>query len=201
MAHSTSNPREIINEIKKDVGKIAVKLAQRIANQAYEDFSQAHKAIMDSYYAGYTPVEYYHYSWRDPKTGKVYSGITHGYRRTYNLYEGSREPVGVFRSGQHSYKAIFRASSKNMEDYTTTKPNGDERTFPASGVFDLVWNQGIRGLPPGYRGHVGDVNIKASIFGINLSGYPDDAMVTFVNEWGNQRGKDVADRIAENIDL
>ena len=141
MAHSTSDPREIINEIKKDVGRIANRIARETAQVALEDISQAHKAIMDSYYAGYTPVDHYYYSWEDPKTGQVYSGITHGYRRTNNLYEGSREPVGVFKSGNNGYKAVFRASSNNMEDYTTTRPNGDQQHFQL--LLFLIW-YGIR---------------------------------------------------------
>jgi hypothetical protein len=79
-----------------------------------------------------------------------------------------------------------------MSDYT----NSMGLTFPASGVFDLVWNLGNRGLPPGYQGHVGLVEINANLQGISMTGSPDNAMDMFMDQWWNVIGSKEADRLA-----
>jgi hypothetical protein len=61
--------------------------------------------------------------------------------------------------------------------------NSTGRVFPAEGVFDLIWDQGIRGLPEGYRGHIGNVSISAAPVGIGISGKPDEAMNEFMDNW------------------
>ena len=180
---STSNPYEITNEIKKDLGKTANKLARRVAEIALDDMILAHKEIMRSYYNGYTPVKNYKYFYRDKVTHEARIGYAHGYNRINNLGENSRVPIGIQQKGKHGFNAIFHVSGENMEDYT----NSSGRVFPGEAVFNMVWNEGIRGLPPGYRGHVGDVNIKdVNLFGIDMQShkhkttYPDDAMIEFV---------------------
>ena len=148
---------------------------------------------MDSFYAGYTPVESYtYYAYKD---GIFYSGRSHGYRRTYNLRENSIIPQGVIPSGKHSFKAQISIGSQNMNDYV----NVTNHVFPASAVFDLIWNQGIRGLPPGNRGYVGEVNISANVADIYMSGTPDEAMNDFMEQWIAERASDVADIIASGI--
>ena len=79
-----------------------------------------------------------------------------------------------------------------MKDYKNTTG----RIFPASAVFDMIWNEGIRGLPEGYRGHIGDVNISAAPAGIGISGKPSSAMDDFVDRWIVERAPEVADMIA-----
>ena len=187
----------LIADIKQDVGRIANKMARGVAEEAHNDLKIAHEGIMDSYYSGYDPVKTYYYTWKDPETGKVFSGYAHGYRRTMNLYNNSIVPKGVSPSGKHSFKATVEIGSENMNDYTTNV--GEGHTFPASAVFDMVWNQANRGLPPEYRGHVGTFSINTSPVGVPISGSPNDAMTTFVNTWGNTRGVEIADRIAHSI--
>lgn len=194
---STNNPWEIINEIKRDVGKIANKIVYTVAIIAMDDLVKAHKNIMKSYYEGYTPVDHYFYDYTD-KDGVRHSGITHGYRRTYNLGENSRTPIGVVRKGKHSCRAIINISSDNMEDYTNHVTGSQ---FPASSVFDLVWNKGIRGLPPGNRGHIGKVEIDTDLYGIHLSNSPSEAMIKFISDWGYTRGREITDDIDKYVNV
>ena len=77
--------------------------------------------------------------------------------------------------------------------------NSTGAVFPASKVFDYIWNYGNRGLPPGYIGHIGDVNINTAPVGVWISGTPHEAMSQFVNTWGFQRGGMVADMIAHSL--
>ena len=139
---------------------------------------------MSSYYSGYSPVQYYKY-WN----GHRYK-VARGYQRTGNL-KNSLNPIGV-TGGGFTYSAVVNADASNMSDYT----NSTGRTFPGSAVFSMVWDEGIRGLPPGYVGHVGDVSISASPVGVGISGKPGESMEQFVNEWGLVRGPQVADMIA-----
>ena len=182
----------LINDIKRDVVKIGRKIARGVAEIAFEDLQEAHSSIMDSYYSGYSPVGSYHYYYYTPG-GKFYSGQAHGYRRTGNL-RNSLMPQGVVGGGD-SYSAIIQISPANMDGYI----NSTGRVFPGEGVFDLVWNQGIRGLPAGYRGHIGDVSISAAPVGVGISGKPNEAMKQFMDGWWSQRGQQVADMIAFSV--
>lgn len=194
---TTTNPWDIINEIKKDVGRIAMKLARGVISVAFDDLYQAHKDIMKSYYEGYTPVDHYYYDYIDPRTGIHYAGIAHGYRRTYNLGENSRVIKGIYPRGKHGFRAVIGIGAENMEDYVGMTG----RTFPASAVFDMIWNQGIRGLPPGHRGHIGDVEIDADPVGVHVEGFPHKAMEDFVQTWGDTRGKQVVEDFVKNTEF
>ena len=178
-------------DIKQDVGKIANKIASGVAKKALEDMKTAHSNIMDSYYGGYTPRTYY--SYESPKTGMRI--VTNGYRRTNNLRNNSIVPQGIVKVGEHGFKATVEIGSANMDNYT----NNMGITFPSSGVFDLVWNDGNRGLPPQYRGHVELFSISTSVEGISMSGTPENAMQQFMDQWGLVVGTKEADRIAHSI--
>lgn len=183
---------QLIQDIKRDIGKIGNKIARGVAEIAYDDMQEAHSSIIDSYYGGYTPVSSYTYYYYSP-SGEFYSGRSHGYRRTGNLRK-SIIPQGVTGSG-HSFTARIQVGPMQMDGYI----NSTGRVFPADAVFDLIWDQGIRGLPPGYRGHIGDVTISAAPVGIGISGKPDDAMNQFMDSWWSQRGSQMADMIAGSI--
>lgn len=185
---------KLIADIKQEVGKIGNTIAKGVAQVAQIELSDAHREIMNDYYAGYTPVKSYYY-YHVTEDGKFYSGVAHGYRRTYNLRYKSIKTKDVEKSGNHSFKASVQIDSQNMSDYV----NSTNHTFPAASVFDLVWNKGNRGLPPGYRGHVGLFSINASPVGVPISGTPHEAMVDFVNTWGTIRGSEVADIFAKDI--
>ena len=184
----------LIAAIKQDVGRTANKIARGVAQIAFEDLKIAHSEIMDSFYGGYTPVSSYDWYYEMPN-GKLYSGTSHGYRRTGNLRENSIIPQGVTSSGTHSFSAKVQIGSANMESYI----NSTGRIFPGSGVFDLMWNESIRGLPSGYIGHIEKFTINAAPVGVWISGSPDNAMNEFVNTWGYQRGPQVADMVAFSV--
>lgn len=181
----------LIADIKQEVGRIANRIARGVAQVAYSEMLDAHAEIMNSFYGGYTPVKSYRFYYVDPE-GWVSYGIAPGYRRTNNFRSNSIVPVGVVPSEAHSFKATIQVGSSGMSDYT----NSSGRVFPASAVFDMIWNQGIRGLPEGYRGHIGSVDISAAPAGIGISGKPGDAMDEFVSRWISERAPEVADIVA-----
>ena len=183
---------KIILDIKQDIGRTANKIARGVAEVALEDLQEAHSAILDSYYGGYTPVDSYYY--HNYVYGRLYSGIAHGYRRTGNLRR-SILPQGIHPVGTHGFQAEVLIGPMNMDGYI----NSTGRVFSQEKVFDYIWNEGIRGLPPGYIGHVGGVEINTAPVGVWISGTPDAAMTEFIENWGQQRGAQVADSIAFNI--
>lgn len=189
----SSNASQIISDIKADVVKMAHKICRGIAEVALFDMREAHSEIMSSYYGGYTPVDSYTF-YNYGKDGKFYSGRTHGYRRTGNLRDNSIIPLNVVSHGDTA-SASIQVGSANMDSYI----NSSGAIFSADKVFDLVWNKGIRGLPPGNRGYVGDVNISASPVGISISGIPNNAMDDFMEQWGIIRFPEVADIIKQSV--
>lgn len=183
---------KIIADIKQDVGRVANKIARGVAQIALQDLQTAHSSILDDYYAGYKPVDSYYYN--NYVWGQLWSGIAHGYRRTGNLRK-SIMPIGVTSVGTHGFAARIQVGSANMDSYI----NSTGAIFPASGVFDLIWNQSIRGLPPGNLGYIEQFQINTAPVGVWISGSPDQAMEEFVNTWGYQRGKQVADMVAHSV--
>lgn len=179
-----------LDDIIQDVGKLANKIARGVALKAQDDMEIAHSMIMVSYYDGYTPVSSYYY--KSPKTGATI--ITNGYRRTGNLGSNSIIPLGVSQVGTHGFKASIQISPTNMSDYV----NNMGRTFPASDVFDYVWNYGNRGLPPGNPGHIGSFDVNITVDGISISGRPSNAMDEFMDQWWDVVGNNEADKIAHS---
>lgn len=188
-----SSMAALLSSIKQDIGIDASKIARGVAQIAYDDLQIAHSSIMDCYYGEYSPVSSYYFFYE--KDGRLFQGQSHGYRRKDNLRNNSIQPQGVFPSGEHGFSAIVQIGSSGMSNYV----NSSGREFPASGVFDLVWNEGIRGLPSGYVGHIGEVDINAAPVGVAISGTPNNAMDEFVDTWGYQRGPQVADMVAFSI--
>ena len=124
--------------------------------------------------------------------GKCYSGFASGYGRTNRLGSIPDSPIGVYGSGAHSFTAHDNVDGSKMPPYV----NSTGHPFPGTIVFDMVWNQGIRGLPAGWRGHIGDVSISAAPVGIGISGIPHIAMESFLDQWGLIRGGPIADSLA-----
>ena len=183
----------LINEIKEDVKTMSTRVPRYVAEAAFEDLKEAHESIVNSYYGGYTPVKTYKflYTYKD---GHKYWGVANGYRRKNNFKNNSIVPIGVTGEGT-SYSATIEIGSSGMSDYT----NSSGRTFPGSAVFDMIWNQGIRGLPAGYLGHVGDVEIDASAAGIGMSGIPATAMNSFMDQWGAVRFGQLVDKYMASV--
>lgn len=184
---------KIVDDIKQDVGIIANKIARGAARIALQDLQEAHSSIMDEYYGGYTPVSSYYYY--NKVYGKVWAGQAHGYRRTGNLRNNSIIPQQIYPVGRHGFSAQILVGAMNMDDYI----NSTGRVFPASKVFDYMWNYGTRGLPPGNIGHIEEFSINVFPVGVQISGSPHEAMSEFVNTWGDQRGRQVADSVAHSV--
>ena len=181
----------IIHSIKIDVGRIANKIARGVAEVALFDLQDAHKEIIDDFYAGYTPVDSYHYI--NYVYGKLWAGQAHGYRRTGNIRR-SLNPLGVKPSGAHGFSAEIQVGAMNMDGYI----NSTGHVFPASKVFDYIWNYANRGLPPGYKGHISEFSVSATPAGIGISGTPHSAMSQFVDLYGPRAGE-VADMMAHGL--
>jgi len=66
-----------------------------------------------------------------------------------------------------------------------------------------MWENGIRGLPPGYKGFVEYFNVSIPEFGITASS-PHEAMSRLENEWEKVRQKevtDIVDSFLEKLDI
>ena len=189
----SDNWNKIIGDIKQDVGVVANRIARGVALVALQDLQEAHHSIMDDFYGGYTPVSSYYYY--NKVYGKVWAGQAHGYKRTGNLKNNSIVPQGIQSVGTHGFQAQVLVGAMNMDDYINSTGN----VFPASKVFDYMWNYSTRGLPPGYIGHIEEFEINTAPVGVWISGSPHEAMSEFVNTWGDQRGVQVADSVAYNI--
>ena len=182
----------IISWIKQQVGRDANKIARGVAAMALQDLQEAHSDIISDFYAGYTPVTSYHY-WAINRKGQLFRGMDHGYRRTGNI-RNSILPQGITGVGTHGFAASIFVGAMNMDGYI----NSTGAVFPAEKVFDYIWNYGNRGLPPGYRGHVGEFTISTAPVGIGISGTPHEAMSQFVNSYGPRAGE-IADMIAYSL--
>lgn len=189
----SKNWDSIIGDIKQDVGRVANRIARGTAQVALNDLQEAHSAIMDDFYGGYTPVSSYYYY--NKVYGRVWAGIAHGYRRTNNLRNNSIIPQKIVQVGSHGFQAEILVGAMNMDDYI----NSTGHVFPASNVFDYMWNYSTRGLPPGNIGHIEQFSVNTAPVGVWISGSPHEAMSEFVNTWGFQRGPQVADQIAYSI--
>ena len=187
--------QDAVSWIKQDVGRIANKIARGTAQVAFQELQEAHLQIMDSFYSGYDPVKNYMFFYTDKETNQRFVGFAHGYKRTNNLRNGSLDPIGVVPSGNHSFKATIMVGSSGMSDYV----NGSGNTIPGSFVFEQMWDKSIRGLPPGYRGHVGTFEISASPAGLGISGSPNSSMEQFLSQWVAIRGPEVSDKIAFSV--
>ena len=186
--------QDAVGWIKQDVGRIANKIARGTAQVAFQELQEAHLQIMKSFYS-YDPVKNYTFMYKDKETGQQRIGYAHGYKRTYNLRDGSLDPIGVVPSGKHSFKATIMVGSSGMSDYV----NGSGNTIPGSFVFEQMWDKSIRGLPPGHRGHVGTFEISASPAGLGISGSPNSSMEQFLSQWVVVRGPEVSDKIAFSL--
>lgn len=104
-------------DIKREIGVMANEFANKLAQQAEKDLINAHKQIIDNYYAAHDPLSY---------------------NRQEGLYD-SIIPQGVEHSEQSkTYNASVRVGSFKMDDHYNATPDI---------IFDLMWNRGVRGLP------------------------------------------------------
>lgn len=112
-----------IDDIKKDVKKMGKLFTSELAKKAEKDMIQAHNQIITQYYK-YSPSSYH----RKSSGNLFYSIISHDFRHSNTA---------------NSHYATVKIGSSDMGDHTRRGYDGVNQ----GNVFDLVWNEGIRGLP------------------------------------------------------
>lgn len=111
------------------------------------------------------------------------------YKRIPNLYKIGRPFLsgttgGLSVSPAHA-KMVYKIR-KNKKNITTTE------------VMDLMWNQGVRGLPPGFIGSL-DFNLSINtIFG-TMSGTPDNVMTQYVESYLKKAAPQLSEDYINNI--
>lgn len=107
--------------IEKEIKKTSDELVNNIAEKAKMDLIEAHEQIIGNYYKAYPKPHYYHRQGKNG-LGGLYSSLV-----KYNVKGGSAK--------------IF-VGSDGMSPHNDYKGE-DKRDL----VFDLMWDEGIRGLP------------------------------------------------------
>lgn len=122
------------------------------------------------------------------------------YNRSYNLYDSGiiQEPI---KKGDGKFSSGIVIGSFNMLDIYNISPDN---------IFDLTWNEGIRGLPKesedgNWVNPYWDQSEYANEFRTSIKvgkyktieGTPDEVFEDFVNNWGKSNGKQACKQ-AEN---
>lgn len=191
-----------LDDIKQDVKNIAGEISQKLAKQAENDMIAAHEQIVGQYYGGHNPSTYHRHK-KSPAIKKTL--ISHLTRKS---------------RGENSYYARVKIGSTDMPDHTRKGYSGVNQ----DNVFDLVWNQGVRGLPEegsapltksytwlNHSFNVGDIWINPywgekyhNVFSpiIEMDGYstrnpgtPDKVFQEFVDSWWDDIGSNRCDDI------
>lgn len=112
-----------LDDVKQDLKKMSKTFTSELAKKAETDMIQAHDQIITQYYK-YQPNSYH----RKSSGNLFYSIISHDSKHSNTA---------------NSHYAKVRIGSSSMEDHTRSGYKGVNQ----GNVFDLVWNEGIRGLP------------------------------------------------------
>ena len=151
------------------------RVEKEISRKITEDFEKAAKDMITYFYASYSP---------------------HVYNRTDNYKEG----VKITKSYKRNYGGIT-VDGSGMSDYVSNNNRsimgkdywGEDAHSTAKGgfVFDLIWNQGIRGLPAtGENGWVNPHYMETYYynheFGVEGKA-PHDIMMQLCDVWGDKR--------------
>lgn len=108
-----------IDEVQEDVERICKTLAYELAKQAEVDMIKLYDSIVDHFYSRHNPTSH---------------------SRKHNLYRAIMKHCTSWRKGGNMYEASVTIGSKGMDEVYRRKGNRDI-------VFNLWWNEGIRGLP------------------------------------------------------
>lgn len=166
--------------IRQDVRKILQNTVNDLSNEAQDDLLQAHSSIISDFYYTYDPLTHEPHIY--DRTGNLDNSLT-------MLYSAPQKSS----RGQYSSRAVAITSYNSMDEVYK---------ISASSVFDLMWNQGVRGLPEkGSSGWINDYymtyspkNIK--YYNTTISGAtPHDAMVNAIEKWGKAIGKERCEKI------
>lgn len=165
---------EQFKEIKKDIYKTCDGITSKLAKEARNDLQSAARSIIDNFYYSYQTDTH------EPKY----------YVRTHNLYK-SINTSPVLSAPNNSYKATIDITAYTMFDNYNISPDV---------VFDLMWNQGHRGLPFQDLKPTWKPSIESD--GVLFSGdTPHDLIKKFVNNWdktGKKKLKNIEKEFKSN---
>lgn len=154
---------EQLELIKKDVFKACNKICGELARTARDDLSTSMTSILKDYYDTYDP-EYY--------------------SRTFNLYNMLIKKPVKMRNGSkntsNKYTATIFADANGMNDCYED---------PRSEVYDLVWNNAIRGKReiqyPNRNGWVWSPKFSDAYANNYNAATPHELMILYMNNWGD----------------
>lgn len=167
-----------IERIKQDIDNKADKCARQSAQIAAQEITDGQKTVIQNFYGEHGP------SW---------------YKRTGGLNNtGILQPPAS--CGKNHYQAGVYVGSFGMPS-----PYGHDASLKwrdkisAETVFDLMWNQGVRGLPPGKNVPPGSsmtYSAHGTVGGVAFSGGTgDSAMENALSVWIGVRAPAVVDPI------
>lgn len=174
-------------EIKRESKQMAAALAKEVAEVARRDLAKAQEKIIDNYYQAYSPHKY-------GRKGGLYQ----------TLLEGDKQVHG----GGMSYTASIEVGAQDMDDHYGSKSRPD---IGPDNIFDLVWIDGIRGLPdhgdatgwinPYFGDEYGSncqlpLEYEGASIGANT---PDNVMTEFKNTWGETCGQAACDKAFKKV--
>lgn len=166
-----------IADIKRESNQMAAALAKEVAEVARRDLARAQEKIIDTYYEAYSPRRY---------------------SRKGGLYKTLLERDKTVHGGNKTYVASIEVGSEDMDDHYGSKSRPD---IGPDNIFDLVWNDGIRGLPdhgdatgwinPYFGPEWGsECRLPLEYEGASIgASTPDNVLTEFKNTWGETCGQ------------
>lgn len=168
-------------DIKRESNQMAAALAKQVAEAARKDLARAQEKIIDNYYKDYPP---------------------NSYSRKGGLYKTLLERDKKVHGSNKVYTASIEVGTEDMDDHYGSHSRPD---IGPENIFDLVWIDGIRGLPD-HGDKSGWINpyfgakwksdcklpleYKGASIGANT---PDQVLEEFKNTWGETCGAKACD--------
>lgn len=169
-------------DIKRESNQMAAALAKQVAETARKDLAKAQEKIIDNYYEDYSPSSY---------------------NRKGGLYKTLLERDKKVHGSDKSYTASIEVGTEDMGNHYGSHSRPD---IGAENIFDLVWIDGIRGLPDhgdatgwvnqyyGAQWH-SDCKLPLEYGGASIgAGTPNDVLEEFKNTWGETCGSKACDK-------
>lgn len=150
----------------QSLGMLKTNVERRLARKVSEDFKKVCEQLIKDFYSSYTPSSY---------------NRIENYKNNVNFSPIKGNRIGGVRV------------TNNMSNYHkyNNKETGESKDVNGDFVFDLIWNQGIRGLPAaGPSGWVNPYFMTTyyynSEFGIEGKS-PDNVMNQLLDKWVEKR--------------
>lgn len=169
-------------DIKRESNQMAAALAKQVAETARKDLAKAQEKIINNYYEDYSPSSY---------------------NRKGGLYKTLLERDKKVHGSDKSYTASIEVGTEDMGNHYGSHSRPD---IGAENIFDLVWIDGIRGLPDhgdatgwvnqyyGAQWH-SDCKLPLEYEGASIgAGTPNDVLEEFKNTWGETCGAKACDK-------